>query len=254
MNRYIKTILIISLLLSYLIFTYALWWMSLLGTALIFLFARLFWSKNSVEKVGFKISKKEIIISLLIFVVVVLSAYWIINRITIENNILFIPFFHENLWYRNVFKTIGQTINEEIVLGALLLGYVRFIFKKVNPVVISIGVALIFCLFHFLFFYFRITSYTNFGTLSILCLFSIFFVGIIRNNCILSTGHIGYAWAIHFGWNLIFMDSSFYINNRLINEPNLFNYVLGNNIVAAGTLLLMLLSFGLYFIYKKTVI
>ena len=223
----------------------------MVGTGVILLISFLIWQKDSFKKVGLKISKKEIPVALLILIIITLGSYWLISTIAAENNVTFVPFFQEKFFYRGVLKTIGQTLNEEIVLGALLLGYIRHVFKKPNPIIISIAVALIFSLFHFLFYYFRISAFADFGVLTFPCLLSLFFAGILRNNCILSTGHIGYAWALHFGWNLAFMDSRFFIGTKAVSEPGLFNLFLGNTSVIVAIFSVMLLSFALYPVYKR---
>ena len=68
------------------------------------------------------------------------------------------------------------------------------------------------------------------GILEITTLLTLFFVGFVRNSLILWTGHIGYSWALHFGW-MVIMFGSMHIDlttNLRVTEPNRFNLYLGS--------------------------
>ena len=64
----------------------------------------------------------------------------------------------------------------------------------------------------------------------------------MRNSLILQTGHIGYSWALHFGWMVVMFGSKHIdLNSNLrVTEPERFNLYLGSiemlgiSIVLAG--------------------
>ena len=45
-----------------------------------------------------------------------------------------------------------------------------------------------------------------------------------------------HAWAIHFGWNTIFLNSAYVLGGQSLNEPQMFNLVLGHRMTAAVVL------------------
>jgi membrane protease YdiL (CAAX protease family) len=147
-----------------------------------------------------------------------------------------------------VVHTFGQALNEEMVLGSLLLKSIVSRFERLAPAIVSILVALLFSLLHYAFYAFRPSGWINYGILSLTTLLSIFAVGVLRNNLILSTGNIAYAWGIHFGWNLIFIDTVyFYFTTQAeLSEPQKFNAVFGNSAVLLFVAIAAGISFLLY--------
>jgi membrane protease YdiL (CAAX protease family) len=95
-----------------------------------------------------------------------------------------------------LWATPFQTLNEEMVLRALLLTALAHILKV--RFLLSVAVAGFFALLHF-------TLY-RFGpphtTLSVQALTTLFFVGFALNELFMATGSIAGPWAIHLGWNL----------------------------------------------------
>jgi hypothetical protein len=232
----------------YLSLTYFSWWMSVVGSVLIVLLSKIAWPRRGTAVIGLKMSAKELGLSVLLFGIVLLGSFWLVETIVRREGIQFAPFYKNEEGWLMVIHTIGQTLNEELVLGALLLLFIRSRFKTVSPLLISAGAALVFCLFHSAFFGLRPPQAPNYGSLSLATLLSLFLVGVTRNNCILSTNHIGYAWAIHLGWNIAFMNGSFYwpgSNTKLI-EPAMFNLILGDGLLLVVTTMLMILSLTLF--------
>lgn len=148
----------------------------------------------------------------------------------------FFPILGHYLYY------IPETFNEEIFIGALLLLRLQRNFKKLNKVIIAIGVAFIFSLVHqALYFWSPVQSGI---TLSLPTILVLFFVGILRNTLILKTRKIAYSWAIHLSFNIIFF-SGYYINNTtnlVADEPERFNLIFGNLTMVIITGLLAILS------------
>ena len=210
MSKRFRIIALTLILVFYCTLTYGARWTSVAGSTLIILLARCVWSKNGIEVIGLKIPSHQIGISLLLFCVVLISSFQIINAIIVREGVIFMPIYENREWFSLLIHTIGQTLNEEMVLGALFLRAIQSRFRSVHPFVTSIGVALTFSLLHYAFYGLRSPEWVNYGTLSATTLISLFAMGVVRNNCILSTGNIGYAWALHLGWNVAFIDGSFY--------------------------------------------
>ncbi len=68
------------------------------------------------------------------------------------------------------------------------------------------------------------------AVIGISTLITLFLVGFVRNSLIIQTGHIGYSWALHFGWIAIMFGSSHtdLNTNMLVTEPEGFNLYLGS--------------------------
>jgi hypothetical protein len=236
---------------TYFFLTYADWWMAPVASALIVLLAGLAWPGKGPDAVGLRIPLAQIGISLLVLCIVAVAAGGIIPAIAASERIAFTPVWESRKWTA-VAHTVGQTLNEEMILGVLLLTSIRKKARSVHPCITSAAVALMFSLVHYLFYRARSPGSWNHGTLSAATLVSLFAIGTVRNNCILSTGNVGYAWALHLGWNAVFIDSTYTwpSTNTRLAEPAMFNAILGNTAVVAISLALMGLSFRL--LKKKT--
>lgn len=236
-----KTLRVTALVLipiSFLCLTYADWWTPPVGSALIVLLARLAWPKQWAKAVGLSIPLDQAGISLVALCIVAIASSSIIAAIAASKGIAFTPVWESKAWGLPLFHTAGQTLNEEIVLGALLLRAVKSRLKVVHPLAISTTVALAFSLLHYAFYGLRPPGSPNYGALSVATLASLFTIGVVRNNCILSTGNVGYAWAIHLGWNAVFMNGTYtWLGSDVsLAEPAMFNAILGNcYMVAIGT-------------------
>ncbi len=240
----------ILLLLVFLLFNYNTWWLALLASAIIILLSYVIWPSKNIDLLGLKIPPNQVLVSLGLAAGTVVIAWLLIGAVAPEQGITVTPLWSRANWLALVVHTLGQTLNEEMLLGSLLLKSVSNRFKCLAPVAVSILVALVFSLLHYAFYAFRPPDIINYGLLSLVSLVTVFAAGVLRNNCILSTGNIGFAWAIHFGWNLIFIDSLYRLSTSGVglNEPQMFNIILGS----LPALLLVSLAAGLSFLlYTK---
>ena len=89
-----------------------------------------------------------------------------------------------------------QTLNEEMVLRALLLTALAHILKV--RFLLSVAVGGFFASLHFVLYRFGPPH----ATLSVQALTTLLLVGFALNELFLATGSIAGPWAIHFGWNL----------------------------------------------------
>ena len=118
---------------------------------------------------------------------------------------------------------VFQTLNEEIVLGFLLVvGLAR---KTRRPVLVALGVAVVFSLLHLVLY--------RYGTLGMdlhpVTLVALVAVGVIRNSAILLAGHVGIAWGLHAAWNLVMFAGRWHeaSSGRVLKEPEILDAFLG---------------------------
>lgn len=88
------------------------------------------------------------------------------------------------------------------------------------------------------------------GILTLSTLVTLFAIGVLRNNLILTTGHIGYTWALHFSWIVVmFGGTHLHLENFTeLTEAERFNLYLGSTWMLIIAVVLTGLSF---FLYKK---
>ena len=227
------------LILIYVLFSYSFlgdWLYSSIGTILIIFLSFLIWGNGFLEKVGLQLNLETFVKSIILVVIIAGCSFLIMKYIGKKNDIR-IEYYN----WRDYYHVMFYVLNEEIVLGAILL--FTLVYKwKVRPIVASICLAVGFALFHYVFYRW---VFADRGVLGISTLMTLFLVGIVRNSLILYTGHIGYSWALHFGWIAIMFGSRHtYLNtNMYVSELESFNIYLGStemlvlSIVLAGIFL-----------------
>lgn len=253
MGGFIRTGAFILLLLVFLLFTYNTWWLAPLGSALIILLSNAVWPGRNIDLLGLNIPPRHGLVSLGLAAGTAGIAWLLVWGITPTQGITVTPLWSRANWFALVVHTLGQTLNEEMLLGSLLLKSVSNRFKRLPLAAVSVLIALIFSLLHYAFYAIRPPDIINYGLLSLASLVTIFAAGVLRNNCILSTGNIGFAWAIHFGWNLIFIDSVYLLSPSLVelSEPQMFNAVLDSPPAMLLVLTAAAISFLLYKVYPR---
>ncbi|MBN1183951.1 MAG: hypothetical protein JXB49_16785 [Bacteroidales bacterium] len=197
------------------------WRLSSLGTMGIAGFGYLAYKKDFQTALGLKMNWKSILLSFILLAVFVFGTYYLMKYIGNSKGIILYP---GN--YKNYYHIFFYTLNEEIVLGGILI-YILKVKWKIRPIPITFSLALFFASLHYIFYRWVFIFHTN---LHIFTLITLFFVGVLRYLFILKTNHIGYAWALHFGWMvLMFGGNHLYIStNERLNEPQLFNIYLGS--------------------------
>ena len=231
--RTVRTVCgIVIILVAFLVFTYAPdygWWVALTGSALIIAGGKVAWPTAWRQWLGLDFGRREACCAAMVLVATAGVALALIFAIASAAALRY-----DALWAQrgdrvHYLHNAAQTLNEEMVLGALLLGTMRRALRGRSWLAIAILAAAVFSAMHFAFYACRVVGDWNHGHLSALTLASLFLVGVIRNTLILRTGHIAYAWALHLGWNAIFFGGGFY--NRAgwpLNEPDRFNQFLGS--------------------------
>lgn len=224
MKYFFRIVWIFLLLSSYLAFSYYYfngWWYSSIGTGLILLFSYLIWGKEFLKVVGLKLSIKTILKTILLAIGTLVCSLLLIKYIGSRNDIS-ILFTSLGNYYHDVF----YILNEEIILGGIPI-FLLVNKLKINPIKVSIGLALIFAIVHFAFYKW---IFIDKGIIECQTLFTLFLVGIVRNNLIIVTKHIGYSWALHFGWMVILFGCLpiWIETDTVVTEPERFNIFLGS--------------------------
>lgn len=224
MKYYFKIVWISLLLCSYLAFSYYYfngWWYSSIGTGLILVFSYLIWGKEFLKVVGLKLSIKTILKTILLAICTLVCSLLLIKYIGSRNDIS-ILFTSLGNYYHDVF----YILNEEIILGGIPI-FLLVSKLKINPIKVSIGLALIFAIVHFAFYKW---VFIDRGIIEFQTLFTLFLVGIVRNNLIIVNKHIGYSWALHFGWMVILFGflPIWVETDTVVTEPERFNIFLGS--------------------------
>ena len=225
--------------LSFIFLTYNHWLLAPLGSLLIILLSFAAWPGTNLERLGLRIPLRHGLAALILVPLIAAFACLVIGYATRVQGVILIPLWQKPQALELVVHTIGQTLNEEMILGALLLTSLTARYQRAPLLLVSAVVAALFAALHYIFYAWRPESWINYGVLSIITLLTIFAVGLLRNNLILAAGNIAFAWAAHLGWNLVFMDSSYVSTTQArLAEPAVFNTVLGNvlvlGIIAAG--------------------
>lgn len=221
----LRNLLLFTLLIIiYVLFSYSFlgdWLYSSLGTLLIIFLSFLIWGNGFLQKIGLQFKLQTIVKSIILVVIVAGCSIILLKYIGNKNGIR-IEYYN----WRDYYHVLFYVINEEIVMGAILL--FTLVFKwKMKALAASICVALGFALLHFVFYRW---IFADRGMLGISTLVSLFLVNFVRNSLILHTGHIGYSWALHFGWIAIMFGSrhTYISTNMYVSELESFNTYLGS--------------------------
>lgn len=241
MDKKYKILWITSIILVFLSLNYLPgfgWWISTVGTILIILFSYLSWPTNFRARLGIPKKTIQYLFSLFLLLPLIVGSYYLINQIRIQNNLGFGIGYIQN--FTHIFF---YTLNEEFILGGLLLLSLKNKYVKFNPIFISIGVAIFFSIIHYIFYRWVFQGQAQ-GILSILTLISLLLIGILRNNLVLKTGHIGYSWALHFSWMALMFGCAFYdpSNNIQLSESERFNLFIGNEITLCVVFILVIIT------------
>lgn len=239
----VSLIVIVHLLFSY--YYIPKYWSAFVGSVLIVVLSYLTWKNKFIYWTGFRLNSKEIVLTAILATVFLAGSFFLIKTIAKSNNIQV-----QQGNFKDILHTFFYSLNEEIIMGAMLLKGIKHRWTNLEDWKISVGVALIFSIIHFVFFKW---IFLNSGNLNLTILFSLFCVGILRNNLILKTGHLGYSWAIHFGW-VFPMLGCWHLNKtqeNYLTDFERFDLYLGNYTTAVIIAFLTISSFLIF--SKKTI-
>lgn len=202
---------------------------ALIGSFLILIISRATWPRSWKERLGLGFKIREITAATLLVFPLIFLLNWSIQTIASSQNILYqSPFTLHGIFSPLYLHTLGQTLNEELILGALLLFTLSRTFKKFHPFFIAVWVAAGFAVLHYIF-YAWIVLPDNSGSLTLSTLFVLFGIGLLRNTLILKTRHIAFAWSLHLSINLVGLWGLYTsTSGGELSEPEIFNLILGS--------------------------
>lgn len=248
-NYWIPFVIVSYLGLSYLpIFG---WWFSILGTGLILLFGHFAWPLSFKERLGIPSKFSQYLITFFLLIIFAIASYILMSLIQKQNDLGFGIGYIQN--FTHIFF---YTLNEELILGGLIILFLKKRYKNLNPIIISVGVASIFSIIHYIFYRWIFQGPAQ-GILSFAVLISLLIIGIVRNNFIIRTNHIGYAWALHFSWMAIMFGCSYYrpSNSEQLSQIERFNIFIGNRYtIVTGFIFALITSVWLYFHNKRVAV
>ena len=200
------------------------WWWSATATCIILVSGVIAWKTSFPQRLGLCIPRRALVWAGGLFVLTFAAALLLLELMNLGRPTRFYP-----LTAGEYIHFVFYTLNEEIILGALPLFHICRRLRW-RPLAVSLAVAFVFAAAHHVFFKW---IFPERGDLTIVTLITLFWIGVLRNNLILMTGHVGFAWAIHLGW----MSAMFGSGARL-TEPERFNVYLGSTPVFIMTMML----------------
>lgn len=213
------------------------WWAFILDSAAIAVGLRLVLGRQWPDCAGLRLSRMQALLTVAAFASIAIGS-WFLLRHAYETAGLrtSAPAIQDQIGF------LFQAFNEEIFFRALLIGL--FIPFVRSPTAMSLGLAFLFAAAHFLMY--RLTNPMHLA-LSPGALATLFLAGVAMNNLYLAFRHIGFSWALHAGWNVIWLPATFYdvATNDRLREPQIFDRVLGLPMIVAMACAVAALSFAL---------
>jgi membrane protease YdiL (CAAX protease family) len=233
----ISLLLVMALLPWPLLFSEQHWWAFIPATAAILGLLRLLQGSEWARIAGLKMPLTDILPAVAAFALMVVATKLILPGIYAANGLR-----ADSPGIAQQLGLLFQSLNEEVLFRALLIGFVLHYVR--SRVLISTGLAFIFAAAHFLLY-----RYSNplHLALSPLALLTLFLAGLVMNNLYLAFRHIGFSWAFHAGWNIVWLPAAVtdIATNAQLHEPQVFDRVLGAPVMAATAGATALLSFAL---------
>jgi hypothetical protein len=230
-----KALLVVAALMPWpLLAGQANWWAFAIVTLAILVALRLLLGQQWANAAGLNVPPMEALAALAAFALVATATKMLLPGLYAANGLkASVPPVAEQ------FGFLFQSLNEEILFRALMIGLVLQVVRSVA--LVSLGVAFVFSAAHFLLY--------RFGTLhmalSLTALATLFFAGATMNNLYLAFRHIGFSWTLHAGWNVVWLPAVTYdaVTKTPLHEPQLFDRVLGSPMIATIAGAMMVLSF-----------
>jgi len=218
------------------------WWAFALATAAIAGALRLLLGPGWASHAGLKLSPAQVLWVMVAFALVAAASGMLLHHVYAGAGLrVTAPAIQDQAGF------LFQALNEEILFRALMIGLVIQLARPTGLVLlmlISLGLALAFPAAHFLLYRYSNPMHL---ALSPAALASLFLAGVAMNNLYLAFRHIGFSWALHAGWNVVWLPAMFYdaTTNARLYEPQIFDRVLGAPAVAASAGAVAVLSFVL---------
>lgn len=199
------------------------WWRAIPSTGVILVLAGLVFGEQAVAFLGLRLTPRASLITLVVFAVAAFASNEAIEAIVAAGPL-------RASSHRGLLAGVHQffqVLNDEMILRAAVLTLVLRVWPY--PKSIALGCAFLFSVAHHV--VYRLHG-VHIGADALLTLFSF---GVLVNLLFLRFGHIGYGWALHYGWNLMRFGSVYAVDGRYLSEGTSFNYLEGNGWVAAAS-------------------
>ena len=212
------------------------WWAFILVTAAIVAALRLLLGRQWRDYAGLNLSPVQALLAIVAFALIAIGSRILLYHIYEMTGLRAdTPMVHDQIGF------LFQAFSEEIFFRALLLGF--FIQFIPSALAISLGSALLFAAAHFLLYWFGNLHMA----LSMAALVTLFLAGMAMNNLYFAFRHIGFSWALHAGWNVVWLPAAIYdaATDQRLREPQIFDRVLGSPTIVATASAMAVLSFVL---------
>jgi membrane protease YdiL (CAAX protease family) len=238
MKQQLIALLVVAALMPWpLLITQDHWWAFILVTAAIVAALRLLLGRQWADIAGLKMSSAHALLAIVAFVAIAIGSMMLLHHVYGMTGLRAdAPAIEDQIGF------LFQALNEEILFRALIVGLlIQFV---PSAPAISLGAAFLFAAAHFLLYRFSNPMHL---ALSMAALATLFFAGVAMNNLYLAFRHIGFSWALHAGWNVIWLPATIYdaATNARLHEPQIFDRVLGSSAVVAAASAAAALSFVL---------
>lgn len=238
MNRRLIALLVVAALMPWpLLLTHGNWWAFILVTVAIVAALRLLLGLPWRDYAGLNLSPLQALLAIVAFASIATGSEPLLRHVYETAGLRAdTPAIQDQIGF------LFQAFNEEILFRALLIGL--FLQWLPSAPLVSLGAAFLFAAPHFLMY--RFTNPMHF-TLSMAALATLFCAGVAMNNLYLAFRHIGFSWALHAGWNVVWLPAGFYdaATHVRLHEPQIFDRVLGAPTIVAAACAIAALSFVL---------
>ena len=211
------------------------WWAFIGVSAAIVAALRLLLGRQWAAYAGLGMSLAHVAIAIAAFAAIAAGSAILLHSVYVAAELkVSAPTFEDQIGF------LFQAFNEEIFFRALLIGLVLQFVPSASAV--SLGTAFLFAGAHFLLYRFSNPMHL---ALSMAALTTLFFAGVAMNNLYLAFRHIGFSWALHAGWNVVWLTATFrdVTTNALLREPQVFDRVLGSPMIVAAACAMAVSSF-----------
>jgi len=218
-----------------LMLTHGNWWAFILVTAAILAGLRLLFGGQWLSPAGLKMPPAHAVLAIAAFASVAAAGTLLLHHVYRTAGLQAgAPALEDQIGF------LFQAFNEEILYRALLIGLL--LSWGMSTPLVSIGTALLFAGAHFVLYRYSNPMHL---ALSWAALATLFLSGMAMNNLYLAFRHIGFSWALHAGWNVVWLPAAFYdaASHAPLAEPQIFERVLGSAAVAASAGAMAALSF-----------
>ncbi len=211
------------------------WWAFVLVTVAIVVALRLLLGRQWLNYAGLGVSRVHALLAIAAFALVATGSTMLLHHVYEAAGLrACAPIIEDQIGF------LFQALNEEILFRALMVGLLIQLVPSAP--LVSLGAAFLFAAPHFLLYRFSNPMHL---ALSTAALATLFFAAVAMNNLYLAFGHIGFSWALHAGWNVVWLPAAIYdtATNQQLHEPQIFDRVLGSQTVVVVACAIAVLSF-----------